>query len=68
MIKSLLIKQGVSEGISLLKKLLKNNKIELITSYEDLENAFENHNNFVINSTKQISFKELSKNRNINDV
>lgn len=67
-LKTLLIKQGITEGITLLKKVLKNNKVELLASYEDLENALESHNNFVINSTNQISFKELKKNRSIGEV
>lgn len=67
-ISKIVLGQVVKEGISALKILFKSTKIELITSFEDLQNALYEHNRFVINSTKNISFKELKENRNISEI
>jgi predicted NACHT family NTPase len=67
-ISKIVVSQGVKEGINALKILFKSTKIELITSFEDLQNALYEHNRFVINSTKNISFKELKENRNISEI
>lgn len=67
-ISKIVLSQGAKEGINALKILFKSTKIELITSFEDLQNALYEHNRFVINSTKNISFKELKENRNISEI
>ena len=67
-ISSIMLKQGISEGFSIIKKIFKSQKIELVTKYEDLETAFLQHNNFIINTTKNISFRESKNVRKINDV
>jgi predicted NACHT family NTPase len=67
-ISKIVFSQGAKEGINALKILFKSTKIELITSFEDLQNALYEHNRFVINSTKNISFKELKENRNISEI
>ena len=46
-ISSIMLKQGISEGFSIIKKIFKSQKIELVTKYEDLETAFLQHNNFI---------------------
>lgn len=71
-IKELIIKtiigQIVKEGIASIKKILENSKIELMVSEQDLEVAIYEHNQFIINSTKSISFKDLKGNKNLNDI
>lgn len=57
----------VKEGISAIKKALENHKVELIVHQEDLENAIYQHNDFIINTTKFISFKELKGNKSLKD-
>ncbi|WP_313503196.1 NACHT domain-containing protein [Kaistella carnis] len=71
-IKELIIKavitQIVKEGISSIKKIFENSKIELIVSQEDLETSIYEHNQFIINTTKSISFKDLKGNKSLNDI
>ncbi|GEM_PF-4855990 len=63
-----LISQFVKEGISSVKKILENSKVELIVNQSDLENAIYEHNQFILNTTKSISFKDLKGNKSLSDV
>lgn len=67
MIIKIVVSAIVKEGISAIKKTLENHKIELIVNQEDLENAIYQHNEFIINTTKFISFKELKGNKSLKD-
>lgn len=63
-----IIGQMVKEGITSIKKILENSKIELVVSELDLETAIYEHNQFIINSTKSISFKDLKGNKSLHDI
>ncbi|WP_139419010.1 hypothetical protein [Chryseobacterium mulctrae] len=63
-----LITQFVKEGISSVKKILENSRVELIVNQTDLENAIYEHNQFILNTTKSISFKDLKGNKSLTDV
>lgn len=67
MILKTIITAIVKEGLSALKKTLENQKIQLVVTQEDLENAIYQHNDFIINTTKFISFKELKGNKSLRD-
>jgi hypothetical protein len=63
MINELILKKLVSEGITEIKKILIPKKISLKFSKEDLVNSIFQHNEFIKNSTKFISFKHLKGNK-----
>jgi predicted NACHT family NTPase len=67
-VSKIIISQVIKEGITSVKSLLKSKNIQLVSTYENLQNALLEHNNFIINATKNISFKDLRENRSINDV
>ncbi|MFC6267605.1 NACHT domain-containing protein [Frigoriflavimonas asaccharolytica] len=58
----------IKEGINSLKRILENTKIELVVTNSDLEEAIYNHNQFVINSTKSVSFKDLKGSKSLSDI
>ena len=62
------LSSSVKEGISSIKKVLEVSKVELVVEQQDLENAIYEHNQFILNTTKSISFKDLKGNKSLTDV
>jgi predicted NACHT family NTPase len=67
-ISKVILSHLIKEASSNLKTLFNSNKIELITTSEDLLNALYEHSIFVIKSTQNIFFKDLGGSRKISDV
>ncbi|MFV5689668.1 NACHT domain-containing protein [Flavobacterium sp. ZT3R25] len=67
-ISKVILSHLIKEASSNLKTLFNSNKIQLITTSEDLLNALYEHSVFVINSTQNIFFKDLGGSRKISDV
>lgn len=63
LIKGYIAKKGLDEAISMLKRVLKKNKIQIVVKKADLENALDVHLRYVENLTRQISFKEMLKSK-----
>lgn len=67
MIKQIILKKLVSQGLSSIQKTFSSNKISLIVSKDDLAESLNSHSKYIQNLTSKVSFKELRGNKNIND-
>jgi len=66
MLKEAIIGALVSEGVTAVKKILTPKRISLRYSKEELVSAIYQHNNYIKNTTKFISFKEMRGNKYLN--
>jgi GTPase SAR1 family protein len=67
MVKEIIIAEAISRGIDIIQGIFSNKNIKLTVSKDDLIESMNVHSKFILNTTSNISFKELKGNKKLNE-